>query len=116
MTLNTKQRKHLERRLVEERARLVRDLNRLLDTLSERDERGRADVHQADMGSDAIEHELIATSAARYSRELGDIDIALDRLHRTPERFGICEITGHDIPFERLDVIPWARQVTSRAA
>jgi RNA polymerase-binding transcription factor DksA len=116
MTLTTKQRKYLECRLLEERARLIRDLNRLLDTLSEGDERRRADVHLADLGSDTIEHELIATSAARYSRELGDIDVALDRLRRTPERFGICEITGQDIPFERLDVIPWARSVTSRAA
>jgi RNA polymerase-binding transcription factor DksA len=25
------------------------------------------------------------------------------------ERSGVCEDTGGDIPFERLDVIPWAR-------
>jgi RNA polymerase-binding transcription factor DksA len=42
-------------------------------------------------------------------RRLFEIDAALDRLHRAPERFGVCEDTGKDIPFERLDVIPWAR-------
>jgi RNA polymerase-binding transcription factor DksA len=33
----------------------------------------------------------------------------LEKLHRDPERFGICEDTGREIPFERLDVVPWAR-------
>jgi len=43
------------------------------------------------------------------SRELEEIDAALERLYRTPERFGICEETGRPIPFERLEIIPWAR-------
>jgi RNA polymerase-binding transcription factor DksA len=36
------------------------------------------------------------------------IDAALKRLHRNPEQFGICEDTGEDVPFERLDAVPWA--------
>jgi RNA polymerase-binding transcription factor DksA len=56
-----------------------------------------------------MESELAASNATRESRELADIDAALERLHRTPERFGICEDPGRPIPFERLDVIPWAR-------
>jgi DnaK suppressor protein len=56
-----------------------------------------------------METELAASNVTRESRELADIDAALERLHRTPERFGLCEETGREIPFERLDVIPWAR-------
>ena len=52
--------------------------------------------------------ELDASNAARQSTELGEIADALQRLYTTPERFGICEETGEDIPFERLDIIPWA--------
>ena len=47
--------------------------------------------------------------ADRASRELEEIDAALQRLYETPERFGLSESTGRPIPFERLDIIPWAR-------
>jgi DnaK suppressor protein len=115
MELTTAQREHLEHRLQEERARVLRDLNRLVGDLSDGDEQDRAadltkaPFHMADLGSDTMENELAASNVTRESRELADIDAALDRLHRTPERFGICEDTGRAIPFERLELIPWAR-------
>jgi DnaK suppressor protein len=115
MQLTTTQLEHLEHRLHEERARVMSALNRVLGDLSDGDEQDRAadltkaPFHMADLGSDTMETELAASNATRQSRELADIDAALDRLHRTPERFGICEDTGREIPFERLDVIPWAR-------
>src|SRR5919199_6267123 len=116
MQLTTAQREHLERRLREERARVLRDLDRQLADLSaEGDEQDRAGdlskvpFHFADIGTDAIDTEVATSNAARQSRELAEIDAALERLYRTPERFGICEDSGEPIPFERLDVIPWAR-------
>ena len=63
----------------------------------------------ADVGSELAERELAASLAAQASETLRDIDAALRRLHREPERFGVCEETGAEIPFERLDIIPWAR-------
>ena len=65
------------------------------------------DLHR--LGYIIMEAELDAANAMRISRQLTEIDAALDRLHRDPARFGICEDTGRDIPFERLEVIPWAR-------
>lgn len=115
MPLTAKQRKHLERRLQEERARILGDLNRQVGDLSDSDEQDRAadltkmPLHMADRGSDTMETELTAANLTRQSRELADIDSALERLHRTPDRFGVCEDTGKAIPFDRLDVIPWAR-------
>ncbi len=115
MKLTTAQREHLERRLRAERERVLRDLNRGLADLSDGDEQERAGdltkvpFHLADRGTDSIDAEVAASNAARESRELAEIDAALERLYRTPERFGICEDTGEAIPFERLDVIPWAR-------
>ena len=115
MRLTTTQREHLERRLRDERERLLRDLNRGLADLSDGDEQDRAGdltkvpLHFADRGTDSINTEVAASNATRESRELAAIDAALERLYRTPERFGICEETGEPIPFARLDVIPWAR-------
>jgi DnaK suppressor protein len=115
MQLTTTQREHLERRLREERARVLRDLDRQLADLSDGDEQDRAGdltkipFHTADLGTDTIDTEVATSNASRESRELAEIDAALERLYRTPERFGICEDTGDAIPFERLEVIPWAR-------
>ena len=56
-----------------------------------------------------MQAELDASNVTRMSRQLAEINAALERLYRDPERFGICEDTGGNTPFERLDVIPWAR-------
>ena len=113
--LSREQRAHLERRLEEERRLLSRALNRAVAEGAEEDEQDRdgdlsaLPLHPADRGTDTMESELQASNATRMSRELAEIDAALERLHRSPERFGVCEDTGQPIPFERLDVIPWAR-------
>ena len=115
MQLTKAQREHLERRLREEREQVLRDLNRGLAELSDGDEQTRAGdltkvpFHFADRGTDTINTEVATSNATRESRELSAIDAALDRLYRTPDRFGVCETTGEPIPFARLDVIPWAR-------
>ena len=114
-TLTRDQRAHLERRLEEERRLLSRALNRTVAEGAQADEQDRdgdlstLPFHLADRGTDTMESELQASNATRMSRELAEIDAALDRLHRSPRRFGICEDTGQPIPFERLDVSPWAR-------
>jgi DnaK suppressor protein len=115
MPLSDKQRRHLEGRLLEERARLSRALNRSVADRSEEDEQERdgdlttVPFHPADRGTDTMQDELEASNATRMSGELAEIDAALERLYQTPEKFGVCEDTGGPSPFERLDVIPWAR-------
>ena len=47
-------------------------------------------------------------NAARETAELAEIDAALERLYQRPEDYGRCERTGTPIPFERLDLVPWA--------
>lgn len=118
MTLTKRQRTHLEERLRQERSRALAVLNRSLredagDTGADRSgDVSHMPTHQADLGTDTIQQELDTSNQTRVSRELAEIDDALDRLVRTPERFGICEETGEAIPFERLDLVPWARTCT----
>jgi DnaK suppressor protein len=113
--LSKQQLKHLERRLKDERARLVDSLNRsVADYSGSTDQERSGDLtsmplHMADIGSDTMQEELDASNATRISRELAEIDAALERIYQSPETFGISEATGEVIPFERLDVIPWAR-------
>ena len=114
MPLTTEQRQHLEKRLQEERDRTLKLLNDIVtdrSSSSEQEESGDLTTmpfHPADLGTDTMDQELDESNATRATRELNEIDAALGRLYRSPERFGLCD-DGREIPFERLDIIPWAR-------
>jgi RNA polymerase-binding transcription factor DksA len=114
MSLTDSERQYLEGRLREERDQVTRILNRYQheQRLTESERAGdvsRLPTHMADEGTDTFDAELEGSLAARATEELHEIDAALERLYREPERFGVCERTGEPIPFERLDLIPWAR-------
>ena len=115
MTLTTDQRKYLEQRLQDERVRALQLLERVVEdrsNLSQQDGAGDLSTlpfHPADLGTDTMDEELDESNATRLSLELGEIDAALERLYKNPEHFGVCEDTGQEIPFERLDLVPWAR-------
>jgi RNA polymerase-binding transcription factor DksA len=117
--MTNEEREHLERRLLEERARVVESLQRYEETAGEGEQERDGDLstvpfHLADRGTDTMQEELDASLAARDTTTLDEIDAALERLYRTPDRFGRDERTGEEIPFDRLDVIPWARTRTGR--
>jgi DnaK suppressor protein len=115
MPLSAAKRKTLEGRLLEERKRALRALGRSVETHSAADEQDRSGdltkvpLHMADIGTDTMDEELDASNATRISNELAEIDAALERLYKTPEEFGICADTREEIPYERLEIIPWAR-------
>jgi DnaK suppressor protein len=94
---------------------LQRELDRPVAVQEQEDEQDRAGdltrypFHPADLGTDTMDAEREVSNETRMSGELAELDAALDRLYRRPERFGICEETGRPIPFERLDIVPWAR-------
>ena len=113
MPLKKTQLKKIEKLLIEERERALRILNRAVeDSAGEQERAGdlsSVPLHLADRGTDTMQDELDASNATRVSRQLVEIDAALERLYQTPEKFGICEDTGEEIAFERLEIIPWAR-------
>lgn len=115
MALTNQQLEHIEKRLHEERERTLQVLNGILSdtsTLTEQDAAGdlsKVPFHPADLATDEINREVDEANATRASRELAEIDAALERLYKSPADFGLCEDDGREIPFERLDIIPWAR-------
>ncbi|HUR95221.1 MAG TPA: hypothetical protein VMY76_11590 [Gemmatimonadales bacterium] len=113
MALTDDERRHLEARLQEERERaqaIIRRYDAEEGINTEQDgDLSSYPFHIADQGTDSFDQELSAQLAERASRELEEIDAALQRLYEAPDRFGLSEATGEPIPFERLDLIPWAR-------
>lgn len=110
----TRELAHFQKRLLEERRRLLRQLGRNAEQFGASSTESDGDLtsypfHIADQGTDTIEQETSFLIASTESRMLWHVDEALRRLYKEPERFGICEHCGAPIGFERLDAIPHTR-------
>lgn len=105
---------HFEKRLLEERKRVLRELGHYDEAFGSTPQGAGGDLsaysfHMADQGTDAMEREKAFLFASQEGRFLWHIDEALRRLYRTPEAFGKCHNCDADIAFERLDALPHAR-------
>ena len=114
MALTKKQLVHIEKRLLDERARALKALV-LFDEMAKADrESGDSDLavytdHMADQGTEAMEREKAAAFATKEGRYLYRLEEALRRLYNDPKEFGKCHTCGADVGFERLDALPHAR-------
>jgi len=112
--MNAEQRKHIEKRLLEARARATRELGQYDDEFTSSLQGADSDLaaysfHMADQGTDAMEREKAFLFASKEGRLLYHIDEALRRHDRNREHFGTCEHCGDEISLERLDALPHAR-------
>ena len=111
--MTDEQRKHLENRLLQERDRATRALERLDEaaTIATEDDGDLTTYsqHLADNGTDTMEQEKSLMLLGKEARTMAEIDEALQRIYKQPELYGQCDNCGADIPFARLDVVPWAR-------
>lgn len=106
----------LRQRLLERREAIRRVLAGDLSALKElRDMSGDT----ADFAADSASTELNSQLAEASSRELKQIDNALARMEAG--EYGVCEVTGKEIPLARLEALPYAttsveaqRQLESR--
>ena len=112
--MNKKNLQHFEKRLLEERGRVLKELGHYDDVFGATPQSADGDLssysfHMADQGTDAMEREKAFLFASQEGRFLWHIDQALRRLYKSPETFGKCHNCGEDIAFERLDALPHAR-------
>jgi RNA polymerase-binding transcription factor DksA len=109
-----KQLAHFEKRLLEERRRVLKELGHHGDTFGPNGDASDGDsgaysFHMADQGTDAMEREKAFLFASQEGRFLWHIDQALRRLYKAPESFGKCHQCQEEIAFDRLDALPHAR-------
>src|SRR5207245_7771036 len=97
--LNKKQLTHLEKRLLEERARVMKELGYYDESFNSSLQSSDGDLssysfHMADQGTDAMEREKQFLFASQEGRYLWHVNEALGRLYKTPEKLGRCASDG----------------------
>ena len=112
--MNKKQLSHLEKRLLEERARVMKELGYYDESFTTSLQGADGDLssysfHMADQGTDAMEREKQFLMASKEGRYLWHLNEALRRLYNAPDQFGKCHQCGVEIDLERLDALPHAR-------
>lgn len=112
--MRKKQLAHIEKRLQEERERVMKELGyygeQFKGTLQSSDgDLSAYSFHMADQGTDAMEWEKQFLFASKEGRYLWHVNEALRRLYKAPEQFGKCHECGEDVGFDRLDALPHAR-------
>ena len=112
--MNKKQLAHIEKRLQEERGRVMKELGyygeQFKGTLQSSDgDLSAYSFHMADQGTDAMEREKQFLFASKEGRYLWHVNEALRRLYKDPENFGKCHECGENVGFDRLDALPHAR-------
>jgi DnaK suppressor protein len=105
---------HFEKRLLEERKRVLKELGHYDEAFNSTQQGADGNLsaysfHMADQGTDAMEREKAFLFASQEGRFLWHLDEALRRLYRSPETFGKCHNCGNEIAYERLDALPHAR-------
>lgn len=64
-------------------------------------------LHMADSGTDNFDRDFALSLLSSDQDAIYEIEEALKRIEKNT--YGICELTGKQIPKARLDAIPWTR-------
>ena len=91
--------------LLDLRDRLVAQMNGLAKESAE--EMASYSLHMADSGTDNFDRDFALSLLSSDQDAIYEIEEALKRIERNT--YGICELTGKQIPKARLEAIPWTR-------
>ncbi len=111
--MNKKDLKRFEKRLLDEREKLLRNMSRIESSVLSRNQKESSgdlssySFHMADLATDASEREKAFLFASKEGRLLYHIDEALRRLYRN--EYGVCQNCGEQISPDRLEAVPHAR-------
>ena len=91
--------------LVDLRERLLHQMNGLAKDSAE--EMAGYSLHMADSGTDNFDRDFALSLLSSDQDAVYEIEEALKRIEK--DVYGVCELTGKNIPRARLDAIPWTR-------
>jgi DnaK suppressor protein len=91
--------------LLELRERLLQQMSGLAKESAE--EMSSYSLHMADSGTDNFDRDFALSLLSSDQDAIYEIEEALKRIEKNT--YGVCELTGKQIPKVRLDAIPWTR-------
>lgn len=93
------------RNLLDLRERLINQMSGLAKESAE--EMAGYSLHMADSGTDNFDRDFALSLLSADQDAIYEIEEALKRIEKGT--YGVCELTGKQIPKARLDAIPWTR-------
>ena len=91
--------------LLELRERLLHQMDGLAKESAE--ELAGYSLHMADSGTDNFDRDFALSLLSSDQDAIYEIEEALKRIEKNT--YGVCELTGKNIPKARLEAIPWTR-------
>lgn len=88
------------------RSQLTKLLQGSTEEVKRPDEATGYSQHQADQGTDDFDRTISLELTGKEFETLRLIDRALEKIEE--ETYGICDITGKEIPKKRLEAVPYA--------
>jgi DnaK suppressor protein len=92
-------------RLLELREQLLHQMNGLAKESAQ--ELPGYSLHMADSGTDNFDRDFALSLLSADQDAVYEIEEALKRIEK--KTYGVCELTGKNIPRARLEAIPWTR-------
>ena len=96
----------LKKKLEDLKNQLTHSLKGSTAEVKKPDEATGYSQHQADQGTDDFDRTISLEVTSREYAILRQIERALEKIE--DGTYGICDITGEDIPVPRLDAVPYA--------
>jgi RNA polymerase-binding transcription factor DksA len=91
--------------LIELREQLLHQMNGLAKESAQ--EMAGYSLHMADSGTDNFDRDFALSLLSSDQDAVYEIEEALKRIEK--KTYGVCELTGKNIPRARLEAIPWTR-------
>lgn len=106
MPLKKAEIEEFKNRLVEMRNQLTRILQGSTQEVKRPDEATGYSQHQADQGTDDFDRTISLEVTGKEFEILRLIERALEKIDEG--NYGVCDISGKDIPKKRLEAVPYA--------
>lgn len=95
-----------KKRLLELRTQISRTFKGTSAEVKTPDESTGYSQHQADQGTDDFDRTINMELSEREYSLLRQIDRALEKIN--DGTYGVCDVSGEDIPIARLEAVPYA--------
>ena len=111
MPLKANDIKRLKQRLEEIKEGLNKTLGKVAEDVKSLDETKGYSQHQADEGTDGFAQTISIEVSSKEQTILRQVERALEKIDEGT--YGICDVSGEEIPLKRLEAIPYAIMTVS---